>query len=308
MGRRYYGTPSTTDTASRRVFGGQVVNDDLEKQLPSSKPKSKIIINILMGMFAICLLFGGIFFGIKFLQEDQRNTDVVQLWDDIRDVANDDDESVTSEDGLSEEVAYSTDPMDRLINWKNLLDINTDVACWMYIPDTNIDYPIMQEQTFGKFFYLNRDIYKKEFSSGSLFIPCQPEGFENKDAHLLVFGHNMRNGSMFSQLSKYKSKDFYLEHPYVYVYYQDRTEKWEVYSPYHTNKYDMIYNIPYEHGTKEYSNLLVYLEQQRLYEASDMDVTTSMNLLSLSTCDKTDGTNIGRFVVNCVLVDTKYLQ
>lgn len=304
MGRRLYGGPSD---AGRRVYDGQVIDDSLQSQLPPTKQKSKLAVNILTGVIAVALLSGGIFFGVKFLQEERRNAEVIQLWDDVRDEANED-VAPESDNGLTGESAYSTDPIDRVINWDNLFEINTDIKCWLYIPDTNMDYPVMQEQTFGEYSYLRRDIYGNDASCGSLFTPCQPEGYEDKDAHLLIFGHNMRNGSMFSPLSGYKTEEFYLEHQYIYIYYPDRTEQWQVWSAYHTNKYDMVYNIPYEMGTVEYANLLDDIESKKSYEAADVDVTTSMNILSLSTCDKTDGTNTGRFVVNAVLVDVKYLD
>lgn len=269
-----------------------------------SQKKSKSAFNVITGLISIILLASSLFFGYLYLQEENRNVSIVKLWDEIKGIANKDD--AAENDGISSESAYSTDPMDRDINFNDLYKINNDVTCWIYIPNTQIDYPVLQEPKYGEYFYLRKDIYKKDFVSGSIFIPKLPDGY-SEDAHLLIFGHNMRNGSMFSILLEYKTKKFYEEHPYIYMYYPDRTEKWEIWSAYHTSQNDIVYRIPYELDTEEYANLIKSIDSKKAYTTSITNVTSSTNILSLSTCDKVDN-NSGRFLVNAVMVDVKYIK
>lgn len=308
MAKRTY---NTEDLSNNDTSVSDIINDDIHDEHKTEKStvrKSKSGFNIVTGLISIGLLMGSIFFGYKFLQEENKHISVIKLWDNIKDIANETETSTdgSSKDNVSSESAYSTDPIDREINWIDLCKINSDVTCWMYIPDTQIDYPVLQEPRYGEYFYLRRDIYKKEFISGSLFIPKLPDGY-TEDAHLLIFGHNMRNGTMFSTLLEYKSNKFYTDHPYIYMYYPDRTEKWEVWSAYHTSQNDIVYHIPYELGTEEYVNLLNSIDSKKSYTTSIKDVTSDTNILSLSTCDKTDNES-GRFVLNAVMVDVKYIN
>ena len=286
---------------SRRVYGGQAVDESAHKKKTATKHS---VADIILISVAGCLLLGGLFFGFQFFKEDKKNADVIQFWDDIKDIANDE-QSSGDNNVISSEAAYSTNPIDREINWDDLLEINSDIACWIYIPDTNVDYPVMQEPKYGREFYLYRDIYKNYFVSGSLFIPKAPEGYT--DDHLLICGHNMKNGLMFSQLLDYKEKSFYDAHPYIYLYYPDRTEKWTIWSAYHARNDNKVYYSPYELNTKGYADLLDEINDNEPYDTLVTEYTPSTYTMTLSTCDKIDTTS-GRYIVNAILSETKQLE
>lgn len=280
---------------NRRVYNGKIINESTRTNKKNSH--SRFVIDTILVSVACFLLLGGLFFGYRFLQESEKNEEVVQMWDEVKVVAN----NVNQDNGKNEisvEVSYSTDPMDRKINWDDLLGINSDVACWMFIPGTNIDYPVMQESKQDEQFYLYRNIYKKRFVSGSLFIPKTIDGYI--DEHLLVYGHNMKNDSMFSQLLDYKSKQFYNEHPHIYMYYPDRTEKWTIWSSYNTKENDIIYHSPYERNTDGYENLIKSIDLNKSYSTLVTECSPSDYILTLSTCDKV-GDSSKRYVVNAVL-------
>ena len=106
--------------------------------------------------------------------------------------------------------------MENPIDFEKLLEINDDIYAWIRIPDTNIDYPIVQ-RAGDDAYYLRRDIYKKPKVAGSIFTEdCNSKDFD--DPNTVIYGHNMRNKSMFQNLHLYEDPDFFKENPYVYIY------------------------------------------------------------------------------------------
>lgn len=293
-----------------RIYGGSPVSSPDNQSDKPHKKKTSVIVSVIVG----CLLAGSGTFGFFAWQTNRQTEDIIRTWDEVRDIASvsepvivsDESAIVTVEAVESSEVglpmtdieAYFDDPIDRKIDWDALLTINSDIACWLYIPGTDIDYPVMQEKVLGEYYYLDHDIYGGELKSGSLLIPKEPDDYEDKDMHLLIFGHNMLNGTMFSSLRRYMQADFYTEYPYAYLYYPDRAERWQVWSVYHTKDTDSIYDIPYEANTKAYSDLLADIKAKQYYATNVDMVKPSEHILTLSTCDNFDGTHTGRFVVN----------
>lgn len=90
---------------------------------------------------------------------------------------------------------------------------NDDLIGWISIPGTRIDYPVMQTKD-------NPDFYLKHAFDKSYSNYGVPYAAENCDAdisdNMVIYGHHMNNGSMFSDLCKYESEDFYKEHKTIY--------------------------------------------------------------------------------------------
>lgn len=263
-------------------------------------PKQKRKRTVLVTVSLIFLIVAG-YFGYRAFMWYEKDAKIQAMWDAIRDEACvDDGDGITGEDG------YSKDPFDREIDWDALFAINKDVKCWIYIPGTNIDYPVLQEQeSSNTFFYLNHDIYKNYNYMGCILCCKEPDGYEDKDAHLTFYGHKMLGKQMFGNLDLYKNADFYAENSYVYVYYPDRTERWSVWSAFHTTKDDMIYEMPYEIGTNGYLDLINHIDSSKLYKTQSGTPDELENTLTLSTCDNPRGGHDGRFTVSCRIVNRK---
>jgi len=95
------------------------------------------------------------------------------------------------------------------VDFEALKAINPDVVGWIYIPGTEISYPVMQAE--DNEYYLHRLMNRKGNGSGSIFMDyrCDPELW---DTHTILYGHHMNNGSMFAKLMGYKRQAFYEEH------------------------------------------------------------------------------------------------
>ena len=101
------------------------------------------------------------------------------------------------------------DRIKTFLSYRNLKDINSDYCGWLHIPDTKIDYPVLQSQS-KQDFYLNHDFYKDKNSSGSIYLDnACIIGFSN---NYIIYGHHMKDGTMFANLNKYQSKEYYLDH------------------------------------------------------------------------------------------------
>ena len=190
------------------------------------------------------------------------------------------------------------DRLSRRIDFDELLSINPDASRWLWIPDTNIDYYVMQEPKTSVYSYLWKDIYRRENGTGSLLTPHVPG--EQDDAHLLIFGHRMyRRDLMFTNLTDWRNKSFAEEHPYVMLYYPDHSECWHVWMACNAQGTSDIYKIPFKLESEEYANMLNYTKSLGTYELTNTP-DSSMRTLYLSTCDKSMGDVETRFIVVCV--------
>ena len=99
-------------------------------------------------------------------------------------------------------------------SYQNLYWENTDMVGWILIEDTNIDYPVMQTPT-DPTYYLKHDFEKNYTDYGCPFMQADCDALCPSD-NLIIYGHNMKDGSMFADLAKYRSKDFWQTHKTVW--------------------------------------------------------------------------------------------
>lgn len=116
------------------------------------------------------------------------------------------------------------------INFAELKAINDELYAWIRIPNTNIDYPIAQSAT-DDFFYLNHDMYKGDRFAGCIYTESgNSKNFT--DPNTVVYGHNMRNGSMFQNLHYYEDPEFFEQNPFIYIYTEDKIRIYEIFASY----------------------------------------------------------------------------
>lgn len=113
------------------------------------------------------------------------------------------------------------------IDWNYLKSINEDIIGWIEIERTQINYPILKDN--DNIYYLNHNYLKNYNSNGSIFT-LDEKPFENSET--LLYGHNMKNGTMFSVLGKYLDKDFFLSHQNIKIYTPNKNYKGIIFSAY----------------------------------------------------------------------------
>ena len=110
-----------------------------------------------------------------------------------------------------------------------LREINPDVVGWIRIPDTQIDYPLMQGPDND--YYLNRTWDEQPNSIGSIFLEHLTSP-DLTDFNTIVYGHNMSTGAMFGSLRHYDTQSYWEEHPYVYIRSDQGVYRYEIFSAY----------------------------------------------------------------------------
>lgn len=103
---------------------------------------------------------------------------------------------------------------------------NSDYMFWLSIPGTSVNYPVVRNGEPG--YYLNHTFQGTENPCGSLFV--QEEIKDPYQGNTVIYGHNMKDGSMFADLKKYSKADFYSSHPTIQIYYKGRWEKCSIFS------------------------------------------------------------------------------
>lgn len=183
------------------------------------------------------------------------------------------------------------------VDFDQLAKTNKDVCGWLYaeaVPDIN--YPVVQAS--DNEYYLHRTFEKKENFAGTLFIDCDNSSdFDN--CNTIIYGHNMKNGSMFGQLKKYKEQETYEKSKYIWILTPEKDYKYEIISAYvapiRSETY-MLIKGPCEEQ-KEYAEHMLALSE---IETGDHSFDIRDKLLTLSTCTGDEST---RYVVQAVRID-----
>lgn len=162
---------------------------------------------------------------------------------------------------------------------ENLYDKYEDYRGWIKIDNTNINYPIVQGKDNS--FYLDKDINKNYLSSGSIFMNYLNHGFN--DENTVLFGHHMRNKTMFAQLKKYKEKEFFYGNNDIEIEVEnDKVLKYKVFSAYVTDAKDNYIKTNFD-DKAQYKEFLEDIKNKSQYK-SDIDVNENDKIITLSTC------------------------
>lgn len=184
------------------------------------------------------------------------------------------------------------------IDFSGLEKVNPHIIGWIFIPETQINYPILQHPTEDAY-YLTHTPEKKLNKLGSIYMHHDAdEGFE--DAHTILFGHNMRSGQMFGELSEYRDKAFAKEHP-VFICIPGKIMRCRVYSVYDCSVDDLTYTAGYEPGGEYYETFIRHTLERSWINTEEYPSGEDC-VITLSTC--TDRGEEGRrFAVNCFVTE-----
>lgn len=180
---------------------------------------------------------------------------------------------------------------------KSLQKLNKDMAGWLTIADTEIDYPILQSTDND--YYLHHNYKNEKARAGSIFKDYRNTN-EFLDKNTIIYGHNMKDGSMFADLRKYLDKDFFKAHP-TFSYESGLTNyKVEIFSVYETTT-DFYYIEADFPGKQDFDDYLEKVKQQSIYK-SNIKVNSKDRIITLSTCDTEKDYEKGRMVIQGKLV------
>lgn len=189
-------------------------------------------------------------------------------------------------------------PMYRNIDFAGLQQINPEIVGWIYVPGTQIDYPICLGSDNN--YYLTHSFRRSQNALGAIFAPAETSD-DLGDAHTILYGHNMRSGKMFGELSNYESSEFRDRYPYVYIYTPDQSYTCTVYAAYRTRYDSAVYTIGYETGTEVFREWINDTVEHAVYDCG-IAPTGQEQIFTLSTCVDS-GSAKDRYVVQCVVTD-----
>ncbi len=178
-----------------------------------------------------------------------------------------------------QELAYSDGDDEREIDFDALRRENQDIKAWLYSEDTPIDYPVVQGE--DNQYYLYRMFDGTWNGKGSLFVDfrCE-EPFE--DFNTIIYGHRMKDGSMFHSLTKYEKKSYYEEHPVLELTTPEKAYDVEVFAVVRIPSDSPMYQWSFEN--REARELYLQdVKEQNLLQI-DIPVTADDNIVMMSTC------------------------
>lgn len=237
------------------------------------------IFNLAIIFFLLAAIVNGIPLG-KHIIEKNRNSLLLESLEAV--IQNVENVSSTTAESLVSAPAH--EPEAPFLGYKLLYEQNQDLAGWINIPDSNINYPVMKSKESE--FYLYHNFKKEPSKYGTPFIDENCD-IDSSCGNIIIYGHHMKDGSMFTDLMKYQNRSYYQEHPTILFDTLTHSYEYEIIG---------ILNIPaiesessfYRHLMNsiegDYNGLLSELRKRSLYD-TESAITGSGSLLTLITCE-----------------------
>lgn len=206
----------------------------------------------------------------------------------------------TSTQPATEPITGVTELADNPIDFEALKKVNDEIYAWVYIPNTNVDYPILQSKT-SDFFYIDHDVYKNYQFAGSIYTESLNLR-DFSDRNTVLYGHNMADGSMFANLHKYEDKKFFDENQYIYVYLPGRKLTYQVVSAYVYDSRHLLnsFHLDDDEVFEDYLKTVQNPHSVVCNVNKDIKLDLNSKILTLSTC--LNSNDDGRYLVQGVLV------
>lgn len=173
---------------------------------------------------------------------------------------------------------------------------NPDVKAWLQVPESNIDYPVVQGQDDME--YINKNVYGEFELSGAIFLSCLNKD-DFSDPYNLIYGHNMKNGGMFADVVDFINKKYFDEHKKGKLYLTNETKKIQFFACMKVTASDTKIYHPDGYRKENLDDLLIYIREHAV-QYRDLNVTKEDSLIALSTCSEAETNGrvvlIGKFV------------
>ena len=186
------------------------------------------------------------------------------------------------------------------IDFSKQMEINNEIYAWIRIPNTNVDYPVLQSNE-DDLFYLRRDLNRYYWIPGSLFTQSI-NSLDFSDPVTVIYGHNMtEDGTMFATLHYFEDENFFRSNEYLYIYTPGHILTYRIISAY---KYDTrhimnSFDFKNEEVRRSYFDYVLNPMTFPMNVREGAELKIDDKLLILSTCMSTSA---ARYLVNSVLI------
>ena len=282
-------------------------NTEVADKPKSKKKKKQSFIHYLIPtvLFISMIVFGGLFLR-DFLEYRAAEDEYASLQDHIV-ISEEPKKEAPKKEKVSEDEfddEAEEEPVDLLhphfqIDYGALSGVNADFTAVLHVPALSITYPVVKSKDNEE--YLHRTFEGKANFAGSIFLDANAKGsYDHKNT--FIFGHNMKNGTMFGKL-KYFLQDDQLanSNPYVFLCRPEGITRYRIFSYYLTTVESPIYNdFEGDKGYDQYLSLIQRLSSYRNYPKDSIDFSQRPDIITLSTCSGPSGGN-QRFIVQAAL-------
>lgn len=191
---------------------------------------------------------------------------------------------------------------DRVIDFEALHnEVNGDIYSWIIVPGTVIDYPVLQHPTEMDY-YLEYNLNGTKGYPGCIYTQ-RYNGKEWEDPNTVLYGHNMKNGTMFAGLHRFKDKKFFDENQYIYIYTEDgRILVYQIFAAYEYPDTHLLLSgqLFTEDGRQTYFDSIRTNEGMNNNFNMDVELNSESKIITLSTCISNKPTM--RYLVQGVLI------
>ena len=272
----------------------------MKKNKKKKTAKDRLLDIILVLLVMTALVSGGYLVRYYYIAHTAQNNfhNLKSMMDESGDESGIQDDDIGDKDKASVTAVPSDKNM--LKKFQKLYAKNNDIAGWLTIEDTTIDYPVMYTPGENEY-YLHLDFDKNWSDPGTPFIDenCRP--FDDRTTNLLIYGHNMRSGIMFRELLQYENEDFCKSHNIIRFDTLYETGRYEVVGAFRSQIYpenDTEHYHYYEffdaQDKEEFDEFIDFVKENSSY---DTGITPEYGdeLITLSTC--ASHVEDGRFAV-----------
>lgn len=254
----------------------------------------------LFGFFAIVFIASAIYLGDYFLDSAEQGKEYNELADLVDQIRNDQATSPTQPDGspiIDPDASYPYDPDSPILpEYQAAYEMNNDLIGWIRIDGTTVDYPVMYHPE-EKDYYLKKNFNKEYSRHGCVYIREQCDAITPSD-NVVIYGHYMKDGSMFHDVHGYYKKAFWEEHQYIQFDTIYERHTYQIVAAFKTTAnmnegfaYHMFNDAADE---KEFDEFIAKVKSLSFYDTG-VDAEYGDMLITLSTCEYT--LNNGRLVV-----------
>lgn len=283
---------SNFDTAPQKSSGRHFGSPNTQPGGPNNnKPQNNVakIISIAALVLGVILL---IVAGVFFFNDWQSSKRAQDATNEAREaIVTPSTNETSNEASNSAELAQSGNAGIPVVDWDKLHAINKDIIGWLQIPGTNVNYPVVQGA--GNDDYLRTTIRGDKAVEGSIFMDYQSSRTLD-DLHTILYGHNIKNGSMFHAIASYSDKEFFNQHRTAYFITPEKNVVLKAIATYVTDGADMTVRKFDFANEQEFTDYVKDRVSRSAVVADDIDVSKVKHLYEFSTCSymREDGRTI----------------
>ena len=234
------------------------------KRYKNEKKSDRKILTILFLIFLVLFIYSGIKV-IRYLIDAKKNQNLIENMAEFIFIDNENKDNIDK---------YNVD-------FESLKQKNSDAIAWIKVNGTNIEYPVVK--TTNNDYYLTHNFNKEYNSAGWIFADYKNK-LDGTDKNLVIYGHNMRDDSMFGSLKRVINEEWYNneDNRYITLIAESQTQIYEVFSVYQIEKEDYYIQTNFNNET-EFSKFVDTLKK-RSKKDFNVNVSSEDDILTLSTC------------------------